>query len=123
MIERMEVSRPPGVFMVIRIRLACWSLVWPIPRTMYSARIGSISPSMCSSTTFEAAAEDEEAALEDDCATAPWLKTKDEPATKHTNRIKQRNERRAILADIIAAELLPLRKFRKTFVNPRISLE
>ena len=53
MMERMEVSRPPGVFMVIRIRLACCSLAWSIPRTMYSARIGSISPSMCNSTTLE----------------------------------------------------------------------
>ncbi len=53
MIERMEVSSPPGVFMVIRIRLACSSLAWSIPWTIYSARIGSISPSMCSSTTVE----------------------------------------------------------------------
>src|ERR1700735_120879 len=68
---------------------------------------------------LDAAAADEEVAAEDDCATAPWLKTRAELATKHTNRIKQRNKRRAIPAAIIAAELLRVRKFRKTFMNPR----
>src|SRR5580704_2975236 len=53
MMSRMEVSRPPGVLMVMRIRLACSLLACSISRTRYSERIGSISPSMWSSTTVE----------------------------------------------------------------------
>jgi hypothetical protein len=44
------------VLMVIRIRLACSEVACSISRTRYSARIGSISPSMWSSTTAEFAA-------------------------------------------------------------------
>src|SRR5271169_6993449 len=53
MMSRMEVSRPPGVLMVMRIRLACSVLACAISRTRYSESIGSISPSMRSSTTVE----------------------------------------------------------------------
>jgi hypothetical protein len=60
---------------------------------------------------LEAPAEDEGAA-EDDWATALWLKMRNDPAATHTSRIKQRNERRAIPAAIIAAELVRLRMFR-----------
>ncbi len=49
MISRMDESRPPGVSIVIRIRLACCVLAAVIPATIYSARIGSISPLICNS--------------------------------------------------------------------------
>src|SRR5690348_6267478 len=50
-IWRIEVSRPPGVFIVVRIRPARLRLALAMPFTMYSARTGSISELICSSTT------------------------------------------------------------------------
>ena len=51
MMSCMEVSRPPGVSMVIRTRLACSRAACSIPPSMYSAMIGSISSPMRNSMT------------------------------------------------------------------------
>src|SRR5580658_7656521 len=98
MIERMEVSRPPGVFMVIRIRLACCSLAWSIPRTMYSARIGSISPSIRNSTTLEFAEGG-------DCVPAGEENASDNPSAMKVGGKNRRSERKDIPHFIIARDL------------------
>src|SRR5580704_1106136 len=55
MMSCMESSRPPGVFMVIRTSAAWESLACAMPSSRYSARMGSISPSMLRTTTCGAA--------------------------------------------------------------------
>ena len=51
MISRIALSRPPGVFIVIRTRLASDFAASSIPLLMYSASTGSTTSSMRSSTT------------------------------------------------------------------------
>ena len=51
MMSRIDVSRPPGVSMVIRTNAAPLPLAWSMPPSTYSAMTGSISPSMRNSTT------------------------------------------------------------------------
>ena len=57
MISSMDELRPPGVSMVIRIKLAPCRAASVIPPSMYSAMMGSISSSIFNSTTRGRAAE------------------------------------------------------------------
>src|SRR5580704_3304871 len=94
----MDVSSPPGVLIVIKMRLACSREACSIPRRMYSARTGSISPSICSATTFdvELEAADEGSAEE---ASAPERRAKATGITATTNRLtnKRCHDRAVIL--------------------------
>src|SRR5579863_1923259 len=90
MIWRMDVSSPPGVLMVITTSEACWSAARWIPLTMYPARMGSISPSMRSSTTLSVA-EGEAAG-----AAARVEKPREIPAKTHTQKIRRRSDKKPI---------------------------
>src|SRR5437879_4000928 len=94
----MEVPKPPGVSMVIRIRLACCWAAWLMPPLMYSAMIGSISSPIRISITRGRADEFEPGLV---CAFANDAKANsrakiDAPSGNVTSdvRMQRSNERR-----------------------------
>src|SRR5215472_6964694 len=96
MICRIEVSRPPGVLSVIRMRLAFWRLAWLMPLTMYSASTGSISSLMRSCTTFCGAFESTAGAEADAKAGMLGEARRNDPAAAHTAARKMQSRREAI---------------------------
>src|ERR1700693_6147616 len=94
----MAVSRPPGVLIVIRMRRACSRAACSIPRRMFSARTGSILPSICRSTTVDAELETASAGSAEE-ASGPERRAKATGITAATNRLtnKRRHDRTVIL--------------------------
>lgn len=94
MIARIDVSSPPGVSMVIRISWACSLFALAMPLVMYSARTGSISPDMRSSTTLD---DEEELAASGPaaCVIPRTSGIADSPATTSaSSQTRRRDDRR-----------------------------